>query len=77
MARGGVSAIRGFFKRDYLLQRIEHMAENATYTSVYPHISLAPGQRFLSRGAYITQFDPGGSGRLVAASDWMIPQQAN
>lgn len=74
MTRGGVSAIRGFFKRDYLLERIEHMAENASYTSVYPRFSLAPGQRFLSRGAYILQFEPGGSGKLVAKTDWMVPQ---
>jgi hypothetical protein len=74
MTRGGVSAIRGFFKRDYLLERIEHMAENASYTSVYPRFSLAPGQRFLSRGAYITQFEPGGSGKLVAKTDWKVPK---
>jgi hypothetical protein len=50
------------------------MAENASYTSVYPRFSLAPGQRFLSRGAYITQFEPVGSAKLVAKTDWMVPQ---
>lgn len=74
MTRGGVAAIRGFFKRDYLLERIEHMAENASYTSVYPRFSLAPGQRFMSRGAYIMQFEPDGSGKLVAKTDWKVPQ---
>ena len=74
MTRGGVAAIRGFFKQDYLLERIEHMAENASYTSVYPRFSLAPGQRFMSRGAYITQFEPGDSGKLIARTHWKVPQ---
>jgi hypothetical protein len=66
--------IRGFFKRDYFIERMEHMAENALYTSVYPRVSLAPGQRFLSRGAYIAQFQPGGAGELAAKTDWLLPK---
>ena len=68
-----IKRIRGFFKRDYFLERIEHMAENAVYTSVYPKVSLAPGQRFLSRGAYITQIQSGQPDGLVARSDWLVP----
>jgi phage-related protein len=74
MSGEAAKRIGGFFKRDYFLERIEHMAENAVFTSVYPKLSLAPGQRFLSRGAYITQFQPGGGGRLVAATDWLVPK---
>ncbi len=69
----GLQQMRGFFNRDYLLERIEHMTENATYTSVYPSVSLAPGQRFVSRGAYIARFKPDGSGELVAVTDWLVP----
>ena len=34
------------FSRDYLLEKLEHMAENSLSTSVYLRLSLAPGQRF-------------------------------
>jgi hypothetical protein len=47
------------------------MVDNATYTSVYPRISLAPDQRFVSKGAYIARFSEDGG--LVAATDWLIP----
>jgi hypothetical protein len=73
MAGGAVIGIRGFFVRDYLLERIEHMVDRAPYTSVYPRVSLAPGQRFVSRGAYVAQFQPAGSGGLSAVTDWLVP----
>ncbi len=65
--------MRGFFNREYFLEGIEHMAENATYTSVYPALSLAPRQRFVSRGVYIARFGPDGDGALVAVTDWLVP----
>ena len=65
--------MRGFFNREYFIERIEHMAENATYTSVYPAVSLAPRQRFVSRGVYIARFRPDGDGALVAVTDWLVP----
>ncbi|MDH3281145.1 MAG: hypothetical protein OEQ18_08445 [Gammaproteobacteria bacterium] len=42
--------IRGFCNREYFLERIEHTVDNACYTSVYPHVSLAPEQRFVFKG---------------------------
>jgi hypothetical protein len=50
MAAGALKGMCGFFVRDYLLERIEHMVDNATDISVYPRMSLAPDQRFVSRG---------------------------
>ena len=41
-------------------------------TTVYPHLTLGPGQRFASRGAYIVRFSPHGE-QLIALSDWIIP----
>lgn len=73
MAGAALKQMRGFFVREYLLETLEHMTENASYTSVYSRIALAPGQRFVSRGAYITQFEQSGEGELVAVGDWMIP----
>ncbi len=73
MAGGGLRQIRGFFNREYFIERIEHMVDNANYTSVYPRISLAPKQRFVSKGVYITQLDSSHKGSLQAVSKWLIP----
>ncbi len=68
-----LKGMRQYYLRDYMLERIEHMMENATYTSVYPRLTLAPGQRFASKGAYIAQF-PANGGELTAVTEWSSPQ---
>jgi hypothetical protein len=73
MAGGALVQMRGFFLRDYLLERIEHMVDSASYTSVYPRVSMAPGQRFVSRAAYIAKAPSQGKRGLVAVTDWRVP----
>ncbi len=73
LAGGALRSIRGYFNRDYFLERIEHMVDSANYTSVYPRITLAPDQRFVSKGCYIAQLPKAGQGGLVAVTDWLIP----
>lgn len=73
MAGEGLKHIQGFFNREYFIERIEHMVDNAIYTSVYPRISLAPNQRFVSKGCYIAQLDNGEKPRLRAVTEWLIP----
>ena len=73
MAGGALKHIRGFFNREYFIERIEHMVDNASYTSVYPRISLAPSQRFVSKGCYIAQLEGGEKAHLRAISEWLIP----
>lgn len=60
------------FSRDYFIERIEQMAEAALSPSIYPRLSLGPGQRFASRGGYILGF-PQGAATPVPVSDWLIP----
>ncbi len=68
-----VKGIRGFFNREYFLERIEHQVDNATDTALYPSLSLAPGQRFVSRGAHIAQLRTDGGEGLASSSGWLIP----
>jgi cytochrome c553 len=42
-------------------------------TTIYPHLSLGPGQRFASKGGYIVRFAGAGDDKLVAESDWIVP----
>jgi hypothetical protein len=69
-----LGAIRLYFNRDFFLESIEHMIDNATYTSVYPRMSLAPEQRFASKGSLLARFDTDNPGKLVAVTEWAVPE---
>jgi hypothetical protein len=71
MIGGGLFGIGTYFNRDFFIESIEHMVDNATYTSVYPYMSLAPEQRFVSKGVRIGAF--GDDGRLVTVVNWLVP----
>jgi len=73
MAGGGLTAIRIFFNRDFFIESLEHMVDNAVYTSVYPRMSLAPEQRFVSKGGKIARFDEENPDSLVTVVDWFVP----
>jgi hypothetical protein len=68
-----ISHIGENFSRDYFIERIEQMAETSLSPSIYPRLSLGPGQRFASRGGYIVGFPQGAAGTPVPLSDWLIP----
>jgi hypothetical protein len=61
------------FIRDYLVERVEGMLEHRIVTGYYPRLSLAPNQRFASKGGFIVHLaDPSGA-RIVADSEWLTP----
>ncbi len=72
-AGGALKLTRGYFFRDYFVEKIENMVDNANYTSVYPRISLAPDQRFLSKGYYIAKASKKNNNNLEAVTEWSIP----
>jgi hypothetical protein len=59
------------FSRDFVLERMEHRLGTALELSIYPHLSLGPGQRYASKGSYIVQIAP--DGKLAPLSDWIVP----
>jgi len=61
------------YSRDFLLERMEHRLGTALELSIYPHLSLGPGQRFASKGSYIARLDGSGAGQLSLVSDWIVP----
>lgn len=42
-------------------------------TTIYPHLSLGPGQRFASKGGYIVRFADANDDKLIAESGWIVP----
>jgi hypothetical protein len=69
----GLGHLLDDFFRDYLVEIIEHEAENALNPGVYPKLALGPAQRFASKGAFVVCLDPQAKGGIRAVSDWIVP----
>lgn len=61
------------FVRDYLVERVEGMLSHRLVNGYYPRLSLAPGQRFGSKGGYIVRFEGPAKSTLVADGEWTVP----
>jgi len=61
------------FSRDYLIESIERNAETALNPTLFPRLSLGPGQRFASKGDYITPLANLVSRTAQHGSEWIVP----
>jgi hypothetical protein len=57
--------------RPYLVEQLQGMLERRIITGYYPRLSLAPNERFASKGGYIVHFATGA--QLTADTDWLVP----
>lgn len=57
------------FYRDYFLERVEHILDGMVMPSAYPKLTLAPNQRFASKGCYIVPVARDGS----RDAEWVVP----
>ena len=66
-----VSQMLDNLHRDYMVERAEDMLSQGSNVSAYPYLSLARGQRFASKGAYIARY--AADDKLVAETEWIAP----
>ncbi len=66
-----IKHLGGNFSQAYLVERLEDMTESLGVTSIYPHLSLGPGQRFAAKSTMVLKLNT--AGKLEPASEWINP----
>jgi cytochrome c553 len=62
------------FVPDYLVESLENTVEHRLLTGYYPRLTLAPNQRFASKGGYVVHFETTqGRERVVPDGSWVTP----
>lgn len=61
------------FSRDYFVERLEHVVGQTPVPSIFPRVSLGPGQRYAAKGAQVVQLAEPGGGGMKALSGWIVP----
>lgn len=73
MAEFGLMHMINDFYRDFMIEIIEHEAENELNPGTHPELALGPGQRFASKGAFIAELAPETRLGYRVVSDWIVP----
>ena len=68
-----VTHIGDLLNRDYLIETIEQSLGHRVVNGYYPRLSLAPNERFASKGGYMVHFAAGTGARLVPETEWLAP----
>jgi hypothetical protein len=61
------------FSRDLFVERIEHVVGQTAMASMYPSVSLGPGQRFAAKGSSIVQVLDAETRQMKALSGSIAP----
>jgi len=61
------------FARPYLIEQLQAQVGHHIITGYYPRLSLAPRQRFASKGGYLVHCRDAAGPALVAEGDWVVP----
>ena len=61
------------YSREFVVERLEHRMGTANELSIYPRLSLGPGQRYASKGSYIVRVGGADDSQLEPLSDWIVP----
>jgi hypothetical protein len=64
---------RELYSREFLLERLEHRLGTGMELTIYPRLSLGPGQRYASKGSYVLGVRGPGNDQLVRLSEWIVP----
>lgn len=73
MVQYGLEHMISDFYRDYMIEIVEHEAENDLNPGTHPKLALGPGQRFASKGTYIVALDADAKRGYHAVSEWIVP----
>jgi hypothetical protein len=68
-----VTHIGDLLNRDYLIETLEHTLDHRVVNGYYPRLSLAPNERFASKGGYIVHFAGRSGSGLVPETEWLTP----
>ncbi|MGB3210811.1 MAG: hypothetical protein WBB19_08935 [Desulforhopalus sp.] len=71
MFPGSIKSMRSEFFREYFLEGYDMMIDQDYSIAVYPRLTFGNGQRYASKGCYITRLTKGPDPRLVPVSDWV------
>jgi hypothetical protein len=68
-----VTHSRDTYSREFLIERMEHRLGTSLELSIYPQLSLGPGQRYASKGSYVVAVGGPDDRQLKPLSDWIVP----